>query len=145
MAFWIGRSLANNEKVEDAAKRHPAAEPLIARAALLAPEPIPLFLFVEAREKFGQPLATAFSGDGVDKYVTPENVEFGPAIREPGPVAVVGFGGRIVSRRPPNSASRRRRRSAAGSIRMPTDTHLSDSMLPELCAIGCSNPSTKRL
>ena len=40
-------SLAINE----AAKLHPAAQPLIARAALLAPEPIPLFLFSEAREE----------------------------------------------------------------------------------------------
>jgi hypothetical protein len=55
--------------IEEAAKRHPAAEPLIVRAALLAPEPIPLFLFAEAREKFGEPLATAFAGDGVDRAV----------------------------------------------------------------------------
>jgi hypothetical protein len=55
--------------IEDAAKRYPAAEPLIVRAALLAPEPIPLFLFAEAREKFGEPLATAFAGDGIDKAV----------------------------------------------------------------------------
>jgi hypothetical protein len=31
--------------IEEAAKLHPAAEPLIVHAALLAPEPIPLFLF----------------------------------------------------------------------------------------------------
>jgi tetratricopeptide (TPR) repeat protein len=55
--------------IEEAGKLHPAAEPLIVRAALLAPEPIPLFLFVEAREKLGEPLATAFAGDGVDKAV----------------------------------------------------------------------------
>jgi hypothetical protein len=55
--------------IEEAAKRHPAAEPLIVRAALLASEPIPLFLFAEAREKFGEPLATAFAGEGVDKAV----------------------------------------------------------------------------
>ena len=37
--------------IEEAAKLHPAAEPLIVHAALLAPEPIPLFLFSEgARE-----------------------------------------------------------------------------------------------
>jgi tetratricopeptide (TPR) repeat protein len=34
--------------IEAASKLHPAAEPLIVHAALLAPEPIPLFLFVEA-------------------------------------------------------------------------------------------------
>jgi tetratricopeptide (TPR) repeat protein len=33
--------------IEEAAKLHPAAEPLIVYAALLAPEPIPLFLFRE--------------------------------------------------------------------------------------------------
>jgi hypothetical protein len=51
--------------IEEAAKLHPAAEPLIVHAALLAAEPIPLFLFSEAREKFGEPLA----GDGLDEAV----------------------------------------------------------------------------
>jgi len=46
-----------------------AAEPLIVHAALLAPEPIPLFLFAEAREKFSEPLATALAGDGLDEAV----------------------------------------------------------------------------
>jgi tetratricopeptide (TPR) repeat protein len=55
--------------IDEAAKLHPAAEPLIVHAALLAPEPIPLFLFAEAREKFGQPLATALAGDGLDEVV----------------------------------------------------------------------------
>jgi hypothetical protein len=36
--------------IDEAAKLHPAAEPLIVRAALLAPEPIPLFLFSEGRK-----------------------------------------------------------------------------------------------
>jgi TIR domain len=44
--------------IEEAAKLQPAAEPLIVYAAMLAPEPIPLFLFSEAREKLGEPLAT---------------------------------------------------------------------------------------
>jgi hypothetical protein len=44
--------------IDEAAKLHPAAEPLIVNAALLAPEPIPLFLFSEGRETFGEPLAT---------------------------------------------------------------------------------------
>jgi hypothetical protein len=39
--------------IDEAAKLHPAAELLIVHAALLAPEPIPLFLFSEARVKFG--------------------------------------------------------------------------------------------
>ena len=55
--------------IEEAAKLHPAAEPLIVHAALLAPEPIPLFLFAEAREKFGEPLATSLAGDGLDEAV----------------------------------------------------------------------------
>jgi hypothetical protein len=36
---------------------------------MLAPAPIPLFLFSEAREKFGEPLATALAGDGLDEAV----------------------------------------------------------------------------
>jgi hypothetical protein len=55
--------------IEEAAKLHSGAEPLIVHAALLAPEPIPLFLFAEAREKFGEPLATALAGDGLDEAV----------------------------------------------------------------------------
>jgi hypothetical protein len=34
--------------IEEAAKLHPGAEPLISHAALLAPEPIPLSLFSDA-------------------------------------------------------------------------------------------------
>jgi hypothetical protein len=55
--------------IEEAAKLHPAAEPLIVHAALLAPEPIPLFLFAEARQKFGEPFASALEGDGLDQAV----------------------------------------------------------------------------
>jgi tetratricopeptide (TPR) repeat protein/pimeloyl-ACP methyl ester carboxylesterase len=55
--------------IEEAAKFYPAAEPLIVHAALLAPEPIPLFLFSEAHEKFGEPLASAVIGDGLDEAV----------------------------------------------------------------------------
>jgi hypothetical protein len=55
--------------IEEAAKLHPAAEPLIVHAALLAAEPIPLFLFSEAREKFGEPLASTLAGDGLDEAV----------------------------------------------------------------------------
>jgi tetratricopeptide (TPR) repeat protein len=53
--------------IAEAAKVHRAAAPLILHAALLAPEPIPLFLFAEAREKFGEPLASALAGDGLDE------------------------------------------------------------------------------
>lgn len=55
--------------IEEAAKLHPAAEPLIVHAALLAPEPIPLFLFAEAREEFGNPFAAMLADDGLDEAV----------------------------------------------------------------------------
>jgi tetratricopeptide (TPR) repeat protein len=55
--------------IEGAAKLNAAAEPLIAHAALLAPEAIPLFLFSEGREKLGEPLVTALAGDGLDEAV----------------------------------------------------------------------------
>jgi tetratricopeptide (TPR) repeat protein len=55
--------------IEKVAKLHPAAEPLIVHAALLAPEPIPLFLFAEARKTFGEPLAAALADDGLIEAV----------------------------------------------------------------------------
>jgi class 3 adenylate cyclase/tetratricopeptide (TPR) repeat protein len=55
--------------IDEAAKLHPAAESLIVHAALLAPEPIPLFLFAEAREKLEDALATTLAGDGLDEAV----------------------------------------------------------------------------
>jgi len=55
--------------IDEAARLHPGAEPLIVHAALLAPEPLPLFLFAEAREKFGMPVASALEGDGLDEAV----------------------------------------------------------------------------
>ncbi len=42
---------------------------MIGYAALLAPEPIPLFLFSEAREIFGEPFASEIAGDGLDEAV----------------------------------------------------------------------------
>ena len=47
--------------IDEAARLHPAAEPLLIHAALLAPEPIPLFLFAEGREHFAEPLASALA------------------------------------------------------------------------------------
>jgi tetratricopeptide (TPR) repeat protein len=55
--------------IDEASKLHSAAEPLIVYAALLAPEPIPLFLFAEAREKLGEPLPSLLVGDGLDEAV----------------------------------------------------------------------------
>ena len=42
---------------------------MLVHAALLAPEPIPLFLFAEAHERFGEPLASALAGEGLDEAV----------------------------------------------------------------------------
>jgi tetratricopeptide (TPR) repeat protein len=53
--------------IDEAAKLHRAVEPLIVHAALLAPEPLPLFLFAEGREKFGEPLDAALADDGLDE------------------------------------------------------------------------------
>jgi tetratricopeptide (TPR) repeat protein len=55
--------------IDEASKQHPAAEMLIAHAALLAPEAIPLFFFYEAREKFGEPLASLLKADELDEVV----------------------------------------------------------------------------
>jgi tetratricopeptide (TPR) repeat protein len=55
--------------IEAAAKLHPAAEALISYAALLPTEPIPLFLFSEARERFGEPFASQIVGGGLDEAV----------------------------------------------------------------------------
>src|SRR5262249_6102729 len=55
--------------IQEAAKLHPAAEPLIVHAALLAPAPIPLFLFMDGREKLGEPLASMLADDGLDEAV----------------------------------------------------------------------------
>ena len=53
--------------IDEAANLHPAVEPLIVHAALLAPEPLPLFLFAEGLEQLGQPLASALADDGLDE------------------------------------------------------------------------------
>ena len=55
--------------IEEAAKLHPAVEPLIVHAALLAAEPIPLFLFEQGRHLLGEPLAEALADDGLDEVL----------------------------------------------------------------------------
>jgi tetratricopeptide (TPR) repeat protein/transcriptional regulator with XRE-family HTH domain len=55
--------------IDAAVKLHQAAEPLIVHAALLAPEPIPLFLFAEGRKELGEPLSSLLAGDGLDEAV----------------------------------------------------------------------------
>jgi tetratricopeptide (TPR) repeat protein len=69
--YHDGRTVENTFAlaIDEAAKLHPAAELLIMHAAMLAPEPIPLYFFSEAREKFGEPLASALTGDGLDEAV----------------------------------------------------------------------------
>jgi tetratricopeptide (TPR) repeat protein len=58
-----------NLAIDEATKLNSAAEALIHHIALLAPDPVPLFLFAEARDKFGEPLASALGGDGIDQVV----------------------------------------------------------------------------
>jgi tetratricopeptide (TPR) repeat protein len=55
--------------IDEATKLHSAAEQLIVYAALLAPEPIPLFLFTEGPENFPEPFALALAEDGLDEAV----------------------------------------------------------------------------
>jgi tetratricopeptide (TPR) repeat protein len=55
--------------IEEAAKLHAAAEPLIVYASLLAPEPIPLYLFSEAREVFAEPFASLLKDDSLDEAI----------------------------------------------------------------------------
>ena len=55
--------------IDEATRICPAAESLVVYAALLAPEPIPLFLFCEPREKFGEPLASQLVAEELDEAV----------------------------------------------------------------------------
>jgi TIR domain len=69
--------------IDEAARLHPAAEPLLVHAALLAPEPIPLFLFAESREHFGEPLASALADDGIDEAVAALRAFLGRSRNDP--------------------------------------------------------------
>jgi hypothetical protein len=55
--------------IEAAGRRHPLAEPLIVLCALLAPEPVPLFLFEDAGEYFGEALPELLAGNALEKAV----------------------------------------------------------------------------
>jgi len=55
--------------IDEATKLHPAAEPLIVYVSRLAPEPIPLYLFSEARGKFAEPFTSLLKDDGLDEAV----------------------------------------------------------------------------
>jgi len=54
--------------IEQASKLHPAAAPLIEYAALLAPEPIPLFFFLEGGKELGPPFDT-LEAEGLDEAI----------------------------------------------------------------------------
>jgi len=53
--------------IAEAAKLHPAAAPLLAHAAILPPEPIPLFLIAEGRDALDEPLQSLVAEDGLDE------------------------------------------------------------------------------
>jgi tetratricopeptide (TPR) repeat protein len=55
--------------IGEVASKHPAVKPLLGHAALLAPARIPIFLFSEAREKFGPRFASELAGDGLKKAI----------------------------------------------------------------------------
>jgi tetratricopeptide (TPR) repeat protein len=56
--------------IDEAVKLHPAATALIIHVALLSAEPIPLFLFSDSLEKFGEPLASSLKAGELDSIVT---------------------------------------------------------------------------
>jgi tetratricopeptide (TPR) repeat protein len=55
--------------IDEAMKLNAAAESLILYAALLAPEPIPLYFFSEGREKFSEPFASLIADGGLDEAI----------------------------------------------------------------------------
>ena len=55
--------------IDEAAKLHPAAEPLIVYSGLLEAEHIPLFFFRDARQNLGEPFASQLKGEGLDEAV----------------------------------------------------------------------------
>jgi tetratricopeptide (TPR) repeat protein len=55
--------------IEEAAKQHPASEPLIVHAALLAPEPIPLFLFVDGGKQLRASFKLELTNDVLEEAV----------------------------------------------------------------------------
>jgi tetratricopeptide (TPR) repeat protein len=55
--------------IDEAVKRHPAAEQLITYAALLAPEPIPLYVFSEGQHEFDKQFGASIEGSNLDEAV----------------------------------------------------------------------------
>jgi tetratricopeptide (TPR) repeat protein len=56
--------------IDAARRRHPGAEPLITRAALMAEEAIPLFIFSEGRQFLADGLGPSLEGDGLDEALS---------------------------------------------------------------------------
>lgn len=56
--------------IDEATKRHPAADSLVAHASLLGPEPIPLILFREVPEAFVNELGVALAAGQLEEVVT---------------------------------------------------------------------------
>jgi tetratricopeptide (TPR) repeat protein len=67
--------------IAEAANLCRAADPLLQHLALLPAGPIPLFLFMESRESFGEPLASLLANDGL-KNALGALGEFGLVYRE---------------------------------------------------------------
>jgi hypothetical protein len=68
----------------------------------MAPEPIPIFLFAEARAKFDEPFASALADDGLDEVIA--------ALRSFAPIKREMVGARVdAQRRNPSSAPARAR------------------------------------
>jgi tetratricopeptide (TPR) repeat protein len=59
-----------NLAIEAAAKVHSAAKSLLICCALLAPEPVPLYIFSEVHDVYGAPLGTAIAAGQLDDIVT---------------------------------------------------------------------------
>jgi Tfp pilus assembly protein PilF len=55
--------------IDEAAKRHPAAESLIVYVAMLAAEPIPLYLFSDGLDRFTEPFVSSIKEDGLDEAI----------------------------------------------------------------------------
>lgn len=65
--------------IEAAAQRHPAAEPLLVAAALLPPEPIPLFLLAEGRAALAEGLGKSLESRGLERAAAGKWVISSPA------------------------------------------------------------------
>jgi tetratricopeptide (TPR) repeat protein len=70
--YYGGRSVAKTFRlaIEEATRLQPAADRLITYAALLAPEPIPLFLFEEGRDTFGESFAGLIGAGGMQETIS---------------------------------------------------------------------------